>query len=59
MDKVERVKVLLELFDLINMYYVERDQPIVEDNFFEKVEHCCDLLDLDFSELKKVMGLNF
>ena len=30
MDKVERVKVVEELFDLINLYYVERDQPAKE-----------------------------
>lgn len=58
MDKVEKVKVLSELFDLVNMYYVERDQPIEENNFFKQVENCCNLLDLDFVELKKVLGLN-
>ena len=59
MDKVERVKVVEELFDLINLYYVERDQPAKENNFFEKVENCCNLLDLDFNELKTVFNLNF
>ncbi|MCR8635126.1 hypothetical protein [Paenibacillus radicis (ex Xue et al. 2023)] len=58
MDKVERVKVLSELYELINMYYVERDQPSEENNFFAKVENCCKQLDLDFDELKKVFELN-
>ncbi|MFD0677726.1 MULTISPECIES: hypothetical protein [unclassified Paenibacillus] len=58
MDKVERVKVLSELYELINMYYVERDQPSEENNFFAKVENCCNQLDLDFDELKKVFELN-
>jgi hypothetical protein len=57
MDKIEKVKVLSELFDLINLYYVERDLPYTENNFFTQVENCCDLLDLDFSELKKVFEL--
>ena len=59
MDKVEKVKVLEELFDLINLYYVERDLPTEENNFFEKVENCCNLLDLDFNEVKSVFRLSF
>jgi hypothetical protein len=58
MNKVEKVKAFSELFELINMYYVERDQPSEEDNFFAKVENCCDLLELDFEELKKAFELN-
>jgi len=58
MDKIERVKVVSELFELINMYYVERDQPSEENNFFEQVQRCCDQLDLDFNELKKVFELH-
>ncbi|MBP1153685.1 MULTISPECIES: hypothetical protein [unclassified Paenibacillus] len=57
MDKVEKVRVLSELFELINMYYVDRDQPTEENNFFKKVEYCCSLLDLDFNELKKEFEL--
>jgi hypothetical protein len=59
MDKVARVQVLLELFELINMYYEERDMPNEENDFFIKVENYCKLLDLDFSEFKKKFGLNF
>jgi hypothetical protein len=58
MNKVEKVKAFSELFELINMYYVERDQPSEENNFFSKVENCCDLLELDFAELKKAFELN-
>lgn len=58
MDKIERVKVVSELFELINMYYVERDQPSEGNNFFEQVQRCCDQLDLDFNELKKVFELH-
>lgn len=57
MDKVEKVKVFSELFELINIYYVERDQPTEENTFFIKVENCCSLLDLDFNEFKKVFEL--
>ncbi|MEK8130385.1 hypothetical protein WMW72_20980 [Paenibacillus filicis] len=58
MDKVKRVEVLAELFGLINLYYVERDQPTEENNFFSKVEDCCNQLDLDFNEVKRVFELN-
>lgn len=58
MNKIERVKVFSELFELITMYYVDRDHPAEENNFFEKVENYCDLLDLDFDELKKVFELH-
>jgi hypothetical protein len=57
MDKVEKVKVALELFELINSYYINRDMPTDEDNFFIKVENCCDRLDLDFNEFKKEFSL--
>lgn len=57
MDKVEKVKVVSELFELVNTYYVNRDMPTDDNNFFMKVEHCCDRLDLDFNEFKKEFGL--
>ncbi|MEK3644457.1 hypothetical protein NSS70_07105 [Aeribacillus sp. FSL K6-2848] len=34
MDKVEKVKVLSQLFDLINYYYEYRDQP-ADDHFIQ------------------------
>lgn len=58
MNKVEKVKVLSELFDLINMYYVARDLPSEENDFFTEVEKCCNLLDVDYTELKNIFGLN-
>jgi hypothetical protein len=57
MDKAEKVKVFAELFDLIKMYYVERDQPSEGNDFFTRVERCCNILDLDFIELKKEFEL--
>jgi hypothetical protein len=57
MDKAEKVKVFAELFDLIKMYYVERDQPSDGNDFFIRVERCCNILDLDFIELKKEFEL--
>ncbi|MGG3988613.1 hypothetical protein [Bacillus smithii] len=54
MDKVEKVKVLSQLFDLINYYYEYRDQPADDHfNFLERVEKCCNSLDIDFEEFKK------
>ena len=58
MNQVERVKVLSELFGLINMYYEARDLPYEGSDFFVKVENCCRLLDVDFNELKKEFGLD-
>jgi hypothetical protein len=58
MDKMKKVEVVAELFGLINLYYVERDQPTEENNFFVKVEACCNQLDLDFNEVKRVFELN-
>lgn len=59
MNQVEKVQVALELFELINMYYAERDQPTEENDFFVRVEKCCEQLDLDFQELKKVFELKY
>ena len=53
MDKVEKVKVFAKLYELVNFYYENRDQPVDNDfNFFEKVKIYCDKLDLDIEEFK-------
>jgi hypothetical protein len=58
MEKVEKVKVFIELYDLVNFYYTERDQPVDPNfNFFKEVEKCCNLLDLDFETFKKEFNL--
>lgn len=59
MDKVARVQVVSELFGLINTYYVERDLPTEENNFFERLGVCCDLLELDIEEVKNVFKLKY
>ena len=59
MDQVARVKVVSELFGLINTYYVERDLPTEENNFFERLRVCCELLDLDVEEVKNVFELKY
>lgn len=57
MDKTHKVQMLSELFDLLNMYYEERDLPNGENDFFGKVEACCQALELDYTEFKKIFGL--
>jgi len=58
LDRVEKVKIFAELYELITYYYEFRDQPVDKNfNYFEKVEKCCTLLDLDFNELKKEFKL--
>lgn len=59
MDKVAKVKVLSEFFELINTYYVERDLPAEDNNFFDNLQHCCDLLEVDFEEVKEVFKLKY
>lgn len=58
MDKAGKVQVLSELFDLINMYYEERDLPTEDNDYFTKLEHYCKVLDLDFNEVKQKFELN-
>lgn len=58
MDKVEKVKIFSELYELINYYYEYRDQPVDQHfNYFNKVEKCCHLLDLDYKEFLKEFKL--
>jgi hypothetical protein len=58
MDKVERVKRISELFELVQYYYEYRDQPMAESfNFEAKVQTCCHALDLDFTEFVKEFKL--
>lgn len=50
-NKVEKVKVFAELYELVNYYYENRDQPVGENfDFFQKVEDCCNLLEIDYNE---------
>lgn len=58
MSKNDKVEALSELFDLINVYYEERDLPNAENDFFKKVEKCCSVLHVDFDEVKEKFGLN-
>ncbi|OLS39208.1 hypothetical protein [Bacillus sp. MRMR6] len=59
MNKVEKVKVFSELFELVNYYYENRDQPVHAGfNFSEKVEECCELLGLDVKEFLKEFKIN-
>lgn len=52
-----KVDIVSELFDLLNLYYEERDLPNEGMDFYEKVENCCRALDLDYGEFKQIFGL--
>ncbi|MCL6573076.1 MAG: hypothetical protein K6T88_15555 [Bacillus sp. (in: Bacteria)] len=59
LEKVEKVKILADLFELVQYYYEYRDQPMREnENFLSKVEVCCDRLEIDFTEFKKEFKLD-
>lgn len=57
MNKAEKVKVLYDLFELVNFYYEERDKPS-ELNIFAELEKYCDILEIDFQEFKKQFGMS-
>lgn len=58
MNKVEKVKRISELFELVQYYYEYRDQPTEESfNFAARVMDCCNALDLDYEEFTKEFKL--
>jgi hypothetical protein len=58
MEKVEKVKVFMKLYELIEFYFTERDQPVDPSfNFFKDLENYCIQLDLDYLTFKKEFGL--
>lgn len=58
LDKVEKVKKLSELFELVQYYYEYRDLPSKgNENFFSKVQECCQALEIDFTEFKNEFKL--
>lgn len=60
MNKVEKVKQLAELFDLVQYYYEYRDQPLEESGDFQmKLKNCCTALQIDLDEFKKEFKLSF
>ncbi|WP_043929667.1 hypothetical protein [Bacillus sp. EB01] len=60
MDKVEKVKVAAELFELVQFYYVNRDRPVTSDmDFYAEVKRCCEILDLDYNEFINEFKLKF
>lgn len=59
MNKVERVKVFSELYQLITYYYEYRDMPVEGDfDFFAEVRKNCELLDLDYDTFLQEFKMN-
>lgn len=57
---LNKVKKLAEFFELVQYYYEYRDQPIENsENFFSKIEECCNALEVDLEEVKKEFKLLF
>jgi len=61
LNKVEKVKCLGELFELIQYYYEYRDQPVKgpAEDFASRVEACCNALEIDLEEFKKEFRVEF
>ena len=57
MENVKKEKAFYELYQLINFYYENRDQPNSEFDFFKEVEKYCNILEMDFSEFKQQFNL--
>lgn len=51
-------KALVELYELIDFYYENRDLPVEPGfNFFEQVEEKCNALDVDYETVIKEFHL--
>ncbi|MGN7397365.1 hypothetical protein [Peribacillus frigoritolerans] len=60
LEKVEKVKIIAELFELVQYYYEYRDQPMKEGgNFLSKVEDCCNALEIDFTEFNREFKIGY
>ena len=57
MENISKVKAFYELYQLINFYYENRDQPNSNIDFFKEVDNYCNILDLDAAEFKEKFNL--
>lgn len=49
---------LVELYGLIDFYYENRDLPVPDNfNFFEKLNQCCEVLNVDSKTIIKEFKL--
>lgn len=54
MGKDPKVKAFIKLHGLMNFYSEYRDRPVEKEfNFFKEVKMCCDILGLNYEELKE------
>lgn len=55
---MSKEKALVELYELIDFYYENRDLPVSPDfNFYEQVEEKCSVLDVDYNTVLKEFNL--
>lgn len=58
MEKDPKIEAFTKLHELILFYSEYRDRPVEKDfDFFAEVKACCEVLDLDYGELKKEFQL--
>ena len=59
MAKDPRVEAFSKLHSLIVFYSEYRDRPVEEGfDFFQEVKNCCEILDLDYEDLKNEFQLS-
>ncbi|MEK5382373.1 hypothetical protein [Niallia sp. FSL W8-0635] len=59
MNKQDKLDSFVKLYHLINFYYENRDQPVVdkEFDFFEEVKTNCDTLEIDYESFIQELRL--
>lgn len=58
MKKNSKLEAFSKLYSLLGFYSEYRDRPVEKDfDFFKEVKYCCEILDLDYEELKKEFQL--
>lgn len=51
---MNKEEALVELYNLIDFYYENRDLPVEKDfDFFGKIEECCEILEVDNATIIK------
>lgn len=59
-NKIEKAKAFKKLYDLIDFYLENRDQPIPQDfDFPREIKKLCHSLDIDYDTIKKEFNMTF
>lgn len=56
---MKKEEALVELYNLIDFYYENRDRPVTDGfNFHEKLDECCEVLEVDKETVTQKFKLN-